>query len=397
MSVFAILAGLIFCGLSLWRGFRGELFMGRAHGGDFLVFYSAGKMASPAVYDRAQISAVEHGLLPEWTRNQMLPFGNPPWFAQLLRLVALVPYRIAYGLWLLVSLAIYIAGLRLLFPVAGLEGAGRTTATLLAVSAFPFLFETWIGGQVSVLAFFGFAAFLRLRHSGRFFMAGLALALSSYKPSLVALPAVMLVALAEWPACAGFAVGIAALLGFSAATFGTAGMAAWIDSMDYIASLATYAVSGSLRNKCIDMNAFFTGALGPSGWSTTLAATAALLLAVAVLLEGWQLRHAPRESRDLALSGAIATMLVASVYSPIYDAAILPAALLLAWPAVQKAEKPARETFLLFLAGLYVLSAVTQLSAEYLHLQLLTPLMATYAWWSIRQARRVLHVQVANV
>ena len=47
-SVFALIAGLIACALSLYYGFRGETFMGRPMGSDFVQFYAAGQAPQPA-------------------------------------------------------------------------------------------------------------------------------------------------------------------------------------------------------------------------------------------------------------------------------------------------------------------------------------------------------------
>ena len=43
-STFALIGGLVACGLSLYYGFRGETFMGRPMGSDFVQFYAAGKL-----------------------------------------------------------------------------------------------------------------------------------------------------------------------------------------------------------------------------------------------------------------------------------------------------------------------------------------------------------------
>ena len=60
-SIFALIAGLVACGLSLYYGFRGETFMGRPMGSDFVQFY-VGRPAcsistSPRlIYDDRRIS-----------------------------------------------------------------------------------------------------------------------------------------------------------------------------------------------------------------------------------------------------------------------------------------------------------------------------------------------------
>ena len=386
MSLFALVAGMILCGVSLWYGFRGELFMGRPMGGDFVQYYAAGKIAAPAVYDRSYLSTVEHAEIPEWSRQQMLSYGYPPWFVQLLRPFALLPYRAAYCAWLLISLAIFAASVALLFPVAGLAGRERSTAILLAISAAPFLFETWIGGQVPIVGFLSIALLLRLRHDGRPFAAGLAFAICTYKPSLVAIPALMLIIAGEWTVLTGFALGTAALLGVSLATFGWAGIAGWIETMQYVAELATGTLNAQRRFKQVDVNNFVYLLFGASIWTRILAGIASLLLIAKIALATWHLRTASAIQRNAIFAAALTATLVAGVYTPIYDIALLPAAVLLAWPLVRTLPLVPRQKFQVFVVGLYLVPWLTQSFAEFLHLQLLTPLLVAFALWLCAQA-----------
>ena len=81
-SVFALIAGLIACGLSLYYGFRGEPFMGRPMGSDFVQFYAAGKLLNQhqpeRIYDVSDFSRLQHEILPAMSPTQMLIFAYPP-------------------------------------------------------------------------------------------------------------------------------------------------------------------------------------------------------------------------------------------------------------------------------------------------------------------------------
>ena len=44
MSWMALVAAAVLCGLSIFYGFRGETFMGRPLGGDFVAFYVTGRI-----------------------------------------------------------------------------------------------------------------------------------------------------------------------------------------------------------------------------------------------------------------------------------------------------------------------------------------------------------------
>ena len=112
----------------------------------------------------------------------------------------MLPYVWAYAAWLGFSLVVYGAALWLIRPL-GFAGPAAVTALLLAISWPPYLFETWIGGQVSVVGFLAIAGFLRLRRGGRMFLAGVCLALAAFKPTLVLVPAFMLLMAGEWAAC----------------------------------------------------------------------------------------------------------------------------------------------------------------------------------------------------
>jgi hypothetical protein len=176
MAWMALTAGVILCGVSLVQGFHGRAFMGRALGSDFVQFYTVGKILNihpPAsIYDLELEVKLQHETLPSMAGTQMLVFGQAPYLAWLFRPFASLPYTWAYLGWLGFSAALYIAGLWALFGAVQLNREDRKTGFLLALSWAPFLFETWIGGQIAAAVFCIWAVFLRCLQNERRFRAG---------------------------------------------------------------------------------------------------------------------------------------------------------------------------------------------------------------------------------
>ena len=103
-GLFALIAGVIACGISVYYGFRGETFMGRPMGSDFVEFYAAGQLANQhhaaIIYDIPAFSGLQHQIVAEMSPTQMHVFGYPPVISQLFRPFALLPYRRANCAWL---------------------------------------------------------------------------------------------------------------------------------------------------------------------------------------------------------------------------------------------------------------------------------------------------------
>ena len=376
ISILALIAGAILCAASLYYGFRGDTFMGRPLGGDFVQFYSAGKILNTgpaaAVYDISTIVRTEHESLPTMPETQMLLFGNAPYIAALFRPLALLPYRYAYCVWLAISLLLYSAALVILI---GRRLPG--TAYLMALSSPLFLLETWIGGQISVVAFLGFALFVDCFRRGRWFLAGLSLSIAAYKPSLVAIPAAMLMVGACWRIVAGLVAGSALAGLVSIATAGIDGCLRWIDTMRVFGLLATGDQASIRRIKYVDFNSFFSILLGANGIARTCAFIATAAALVWLARAWWRARNS--DDRLPLLAATLALMLAANFYVPVYDTIILAAA------AVLAAEMPVdRKQLRLWLLALYLVPSLTQSFAEFAHLQLLTPLLAGFGLWLLQ-------------
>jgi hypothetical protein len=389
-SVFALIAGLIACALSLYYGFRGETFMGRPMGSDFVEFYAAGKVLNqnqPAlIYDTPALTRLEHESLPEMSATQMLIYGYPPVVSHLFRPFALLPYKWAYCAWLAFSLALYAASLWLLFR--GWAGASyRRTAFLLSLSAPMYTLETWIGGQLSVVTFFAVVLFICCFEKRWQVLAGVALGLATYKPSLIAIPAAMMVLGGCWRMFAGLCGGSVLLLLGSLATAGVNGLRLWMVQMKVFAGIATTNESIIRRTKYVDLNSFFTILLGGGSAERVLATLAA---AAAFLILAWTWWRNRGQSHDVQryLWGATLTWtLMINIYAPVYDTILLIPAGALVARSLYGRSKREQAGLQLWLIALWLAPWLTQSWADYLRLQILTLVLAGFGYWALTLAR----------
>ena len=397
-SIFALIAGLICCGLSVYYGFRGETFMGRPMGSDFVEFYAAGKALNqhqPAViYDIPALTQLEHESLPAMSRTQMLIFGYPPVVGQLYRPFALLPYKWAYCAWLVFSLALYATGLWLLF--GGWAHANyRRTALLLSLSAPMYTLETWMGGQLSVVTFFAVAVFVYCFEKRWLVLAGAALGLATYKPSLIAIPAAMMILGACWRMFAGLCGGSALLLLGSVATAGVNGLRLWMVQMRVFAGIATTNETIIRRTKYVDLNSFFSILLGGSSVERGIAT---LTAAAAFLFMGWTWWRARQQPHDVQryLWGATLTWtLMINIYAPVYDTIlVVPAGALIARSLYVRSKRE-QAGLQLWLIALWLVPWLTQSWADYLRLQILTPVLAGFGYWALTRARDNSALQIA--
>jgi len=393
MSLMALAAGIILCGISVFRGFHGQSFMGRPLGGDFVEFFTIGKILNNyeafRIYDLQLAVGLQHATLATMAETQMLVFGHAPYVAYLFRPFAALPYAWAYIAWLAFSASLYVMSLFLLFRSSNLPREDRRTGLLLAVSSVPFLLETWIGGQLSVVVFFAWALFFYFRHRNRLFLAGVALSFGLFKPTLVVLPAVMLLCGRQWRIMGGLAAGALAFAVASIRMVGLRGCRAWIDTLLFNARIT--AGPGEVRSlaKCVDITSFFhllvrnapvlTGIL-----SSVIGVAVFVMLAVAWFRSA---DCANRQAEDLLWAATLCFTLVVNSYAPIYDSILAVSAVVLIAGVLDKRNED-RETFQAWLVALYIVTWITQSFAEFLHFQLFTIVLVGFAAWALRLASR---------
>jgi hypothetical protein len=401
MSLLAMGIAVLVCGWSILLGFHGKTFLGRPLGGDFVQYYVAGKILNHyeawRIYDLQLAVGLQHATVATMAQTQMLVFGHAPYVALLFRPFALLPYGWAYVAWLGFSAALYLAGLALVFRAARLTPDDRKTGYLLAGSSMPFLFETWIGGQLSVVVFFAWALFFYYRYKDRGFLAGMALALAVFKPTLIVLPAAMLFCGKRWRTLAGLATGTFAMALLSFQVVGWQGCQAWVDTLLFDSRFAKNAVEVSHLAKSVDMNTFVHLLLGGAPRLATVAFF--LIFAagfVALAAAWWRLSRRSSGNRPgLGFSGedslwaaTLCGTLVLSPYAPIYDAILVVAAAALLAGSMEARGTADRQALGAWLLLLYMTAWITQSFAEFLHLQLYTLVLAGFGVWAVNLAYR---------
>jgi hypothetical protein len=389
-SVFALIAGLIACALSLYYGFRGETFMGRPMGSDFVEFYAAGKVINQhqaeRIYDDAYFSPLQHEILPAMSPTQMLLFAYPPVVGQLFRPFALLPYKWAYCAWLVFSLALYATSLWLLFR--GWACAGyRRTAFLFSLSAPMYTLETWIGGQLSVIGFFAVVLFISCFEKRWPVLAGLALGLATYKPSLMAIPAAMMLVAGCWRMLAGFGISSTLLVLGSIATAGVNGFRLWMVRMKVFAAIATTNESILRRTKYVDLNSFFTILFGASSTERALATVATSAAFLFLAWSWWRSRQQSHEVHRYLWAATLTWTLLINIYAPVYDTILLVPAAALVARSLASRSKQEQAGLQVWLIVLWLAPWVTQSWADYLRLQILTPVLAGFGYWALTLAR----------
>jgi hypothetical protein len=374
-GVCGIAIALIACGLSLYYGFRGEAFLGRPLGGDFVQFYAAGQVLNQheptKLFDPPYFSAVQHEILPTMASTQWLIFGNPPCIAALFRPLALLTYRQAYCVWLVFSASLYLLGLKIL-----LHGRWGSAAMLLALSTPMFTLETWIGGQVSVFGFFLFAVCVRCFESEKFFLAGLALGLTAYKPSLLVIAAAMLLVGRCWRMLGGVCITASLVIAACFAAAGVDGMRLWLNTLRVFRFMATDDQSILRRTKYVDLNSFLV-VLG--GLNLVTKTIAFLVVAVALMILAWSWFRSTGDRRML-FAATIAATLILNVYVPVYDTPVLIPALVLVASTLGD-NKELRGWILLFA----LVPWLTQSAADFLRVQILTIVIAGFSYWVFKR------------
>ena len=394
MSLLAIGIAVLVCGWSILRGFHGQTFLGRPLGGDFVQFYVAGKIlnqyAAWRIYDLQLAVGLQHSTVATMAQTQMLVFGHAPYVAVLFRPFALLPYGWAYVAWLAFSAALYVGGLALLFRATRLTPSDRTTGYLLAASFMPVLFETWIGGQLSVVVFLAWALFFYCRSKDLGFLAGMALALAVFKPTLILLPAAMLLCGKRWRILAGLATGATAMGLLSFEVVGWQGCRAWVDTLLFDSRFAKDAVEVSHLAKSVDVNTFVHLLLGGAPRLATVVFLLAFAAGLAALALSWwrwsRQSRTNRPSEDALWAATLCGTLVLSPYAPIYDAIVMVAAVALLAGSIEAQED--RQALAGWLLLLYMTAWITQSFAEFLHLQLYTLVLAGFGVWGLELAYR---------
>jgi hypothetical protein len=199
---------------------------GKPIGTDFSNVYAAGALIWQGRAAEAYEPALQHTAEKAVFAGRDVPFYGwhyPPFFFAVAVLVATVPYAWGLSIWLVASLAAYLAAIRAILP---------RPQTLLIAAAFPAVFVNIGHGQNGFLttALLGGALHLINR---RPCLAGVLIGCLAYKPQFGVLIPIALLAGGRWSTIGAAIVTVVALVAVSFVTLGAGVWHAFADSMTF--------------------------------------------------------------------------------------------------------------------------------------------------------------------
>ena len=265
-----------------------------------------------------------------------------------------------------------------------LEARHRLLVILLALAFEPFLFECWLGGQLSAFGFFSTAAAFFFLQRQQPFAAGLALGLCFYKPTLLVLFLPCLLVGRQWRMLAGMAATGLALAAVSLLVVG------WDTCLEYVNVLLAFrqsTASGSgieIRTwKYVDLSNNVRLLLGNTPWNLWIVAALAAGPVVWLLSRWWHWSRLSADGQRLLWAVTLALTPVLNLYVGVYDSIlIVQAAILVAeWLMAKGGERPlVASGWAYVFVVLAVVPWFSQSLAQVVRVQLYTWVMAYFAW-----------------
>ena len=339
---------LLICVNALMLGFgflrnKGVTLSAAPFGGDFVEFHTAGRILNDYGPRRLYDFQLQDDLLHEYLPDFSLPFVTPPYVAVLFSPLAHLPLRLAYFIWILTSVALYLGAITLMLR---LEGLPRRMTYLVCLGFPPFLMLVLAGGQISAIGCFVLALWLFLMKRQREFLAGAALGLLLYKPTLAVfiIPALL------------FGRKLRTLIGFATVVGLLGGLSIWMLGLDglvrYVAILREFSSLVGLGytppTMYVDVATFFRQLFHVD------IRYVAMLVALPLT---YFTRHNPER--------AIVPTMVLNSYAPVYDLILLVPVLIISYKFLSRR----------LLTVLFVFSFFTVPICQLTGLQIVTPVL----------------------
>lgn len=369
----ALLVGLLVAyGVLAISGAAGAYFVSTKTN-DFMSYFCASRLILEGhggqIYNLHVMARMQSALLyPFALRNGVLPDLYPPYFALFLTPLAILPYNIAYVVWIGLNCLLLACIMFALERYAGLEGRPAQLFRLATLFFLP-VFVTLAQAQVSFLLLGLFAVSFFAARGGREEMAGVALAFALIKPPYV-LPLLLVFLVARrWRALAAFAVTALGLLALPTIVLGLSTDAAYAQTL--LQAMGRHHAFSYLGASTNDSFSGFAELLLPAQVST-VCATALSLIAL-----GFLVRCAHR-ARSIELPAGLA-MVVTLLVSPhvfFYDLSVL---LIPATLAVRRWGN--FHSIWLVLVGLYILLPVGFVLAVMTPVNLTVVAMTGFGLW----------------
>jgi len=352
-------------------------------GFDFVYFYGAGRLAAehpPArLYDYASQLRVFNSICPT-QRTHYGPSPYPPFVGLFFSGLSQLPFRLAYFLWMGISLTLYVTGIRAALNEVMPDDRLKASLILCLALAFaPFLLFTLVNGQLASVAVFcvGLAIYQEGRHKP--FFSGLLLSILVYKPTLLLLILPMLCLTRRFKTLAGFISGAITLVAISTVFAGLQIWPAYVRLIEAFRKLSVGDVSsgikGGLRRwQFVDLNSLsYAIPGGHSGVGLALMCVIVFGVTLWVALLFWKSATCGRSTQYLTWGTALTWTLLLNIYVPIYDSVLATIAIILTIGGLEDAgwENAVRW---IVAAGvlIFAMSWITRAIAERHGIQLLT-------------------------
>lgn len=260
------------------------------------------------------------------------PSPYPPFVALFFSLFARLRFGMAFALWAIVSLALYLAGIVVVakeaFPGERLK---QSLAICFSLSFYPFLIGTLANGQLAAFAVCAVSLAFVADRRGMPLACGVMLSLLAYKPTLLLLLVPMLVVTRRFKALAGFVAGVFFLV-LVATAFG--GLEVWQAYIRFVSLFGKVAGlgdrSGLPLSKFVDLGSCLQlAAGGPSAAGSAIWMSIAGAVFAALVVLWWKSAGAGRTAQTLVWATTLTWTLLINVYVPVYDSSLAAVATIL--------------------------------------------------------------------
>jgi len=287
---------------------------GKPIGTDFSNVYAAGRLTWQGRPQDAYDPALQHQAETAVFDGRDVPFYGwhyPPFFFAIAFAVAALPYGYGLLLWLVASMAGYLATMRAILP---------RRETLLLAAAFPGVLVNIGHGQNGFLtaALLGGALQLIDRRPA---LAGVLIGLLAYKPQFGVLIPIALVADRRWSTIAAAAVTVIALFAISIVALGSEIWHAFATSLSFTQSVV-------LEQGGTGWEKIQSAFAGARNWGADVGAAYAIQMALAICLAAtlaWLWHRA--SAFELKAAGLVVASLLATPYVLDYDLVALAVAI----------------------------------------------------------------------
>jgi len=258
-----------------------------------------------------------------------------------------------------------------------------------ALSFEPFLFECWLGGQLSSIAFLSYALTFVFYQRSRPILAGIALGICFYKPTMVILIIPLLLIAPQWKVLLGMALTGSGLLLFSLLTTG------WDANAGYVQVLLEFRQSTTSQEqlairlwKYVDFNHFYRLLLGASIYQRIAFLTTSAIVALLLLIPGWWNwpAHLGKQAKLWAVTLCLIPLI--NLYVGVYDSILVVLAVIIITECIlSENQEPSgmlfRTGWAYWILALGVVPWFSQYLAQSLGLQVYTLLLlilAVHTW-----------------